>query len=175
MMLETTPSQTVGPFFSFGLCVELRSELVDADAEGALTIAGRLLDGAGEPVPDGVVEIWQADRSGAYRRDFGWGRCPTDEQGEFRFLTVKPGPVAGENGGMQAPHLTVLAFARGLLKPVLTRIYFPDEQEANQSDPVLAAIPDADDRASLIASPSRGELRFDIRLQGDRQTVFFVT
>jgi protocatechuate 3,4-dioxygenase alpha subunit len=172
-MPELTPSQTIGPFFAFGLCTEPQNELVEAGSPGAIALTGRLLDGAGEPVPDGMLEIWQADQTGVYREDFGWGRCPTGERGEFRFLTVKPGPVAAEDGSPQAPHLTVLAFARGLLKPVLTRVYFPDEQEANETDPVLAGIPDAADRQTLIARAEDGELCFDIHLQGDRQTVFF--
>jgi protocatechuate 3,4-dioxygenase alpha subunit len=172
-MPEVTPSQTIGPFFAFGLCVEPQNELVEPGSAGAITLAGRLLEGAGEPVPDGMVEIWQADERGAHREGFGWGRCPTDEQGEFRFVTVKPGPVAAEDGTPQAPHLTLMAFARGLLKPVVTRVYFPDEQRANEADPVLTGIPDAAEREMLIARPKAGELRFDIRLQGDRQTVFF--
>jgi protocatechuate 3,4-dioxygenase alpha subunit len=170
--MESTPSQTIGPFFAFGLCVEPQNELVEPGSAGAITLSGRLLDGAGEPVPDGMVEVWQADESGRRREGFGWGRCATDEDGGFRFLTVKPGPVSGEDGTSQAPHLTLLAFARGLLKPVLTRVYFPDE-EANEADPVLAGIPDAADRETLIARAEDGELRFDIRLQGERQTVFF--
>lgn len=174
MALEPTPSQTVGPFFSLGLCGEPSSELVSPDAEGAVRIAGRVLDGAGEPVNDAVVEIWQADADGRYGGEFGWGRCGTDADGRFSFVTVKPGPVPGTAGRVQAPHLTVLVFSRGLLKPVLTRMYFPDEEEANAGDPVLSCAPDPESRATLVADREDGELRFDVRLQGERQTTFFV-
>jgi protocatechuate 3,4-dioxygenase, alpha subunit len=160
----TTPSQTVGPFFRLGLCVRPNEEVVPG---GAVRIRGLVLDGAGEPVPDALVETWQADPEGRYRGDFGWGRSGTDDDGSFRFVTVKPGPVDG-----QAPHLVVLVFARGLLKPVLTRMYFPGEP-SNETDPVLAAVP-GDQRSTLVAEPDgEGGLRFDVRLQGDRQTAFF--
>ena len=160
----STPSQTVGPFFSFGLCERPNADLV---ADGT-RIVGRVYDGAGEPVPDAMVEIWQADADGRYRGDFGWGRSGTDAEGRFAFTTVKPGAVDG-----QAPHVVVLVFARGLLKPVLTRMYFPDEAEANSADPVLGSIDDPDARATLVAEPVDGALRFDIRLQGPGETAFF--
>ena len=163
MTQAPTPSQTVGPFFSFGLCDRPSAELV---ADG-IRIVGRVFDGAGEPVPDAMVEVWQADADGRYRGDFGWGRCGTDGEGRFAFTTVKPGRVDG-----QAPHLVVLVFARGLLKPVLTRMYFPDETEANARDAVLAAVPEAQ-RATLVARARDDALEFDVRLQGDRQTAFF--
>jgi protocatechuate 3,4-dioxygenase, alpha subunit len=171
--VEHTPSQTVGPFFSFGLCRTPSSELVPPDAGDAVRIEGQVLDGAGEPVGDAMVEIWQADSEGRYRDEFGWGRCGSDDEGRFWFVTVKPGPVPGADGRPQAPHLTVLVFARGLLKPVLTRMYFPDEDEANARDPVLSALPDPEERATLVAEPENGALRFDVRLQGERQTTFF--
>jgi protocatechuate 3,4-dioxygenase alpha subunit len=158
----STPSQTVGPYFEIGLCDRPAHELAP---DGPVRIEGRVLDGAGEPVPDAMVEIWQADPSGEYRPDFGWGRCGTDDEGRYRFVTVKPGPVGG-----QAPHVTVLVFARGLLKPVLTRLYFPDE--ANDGDAVLGSVP-AGERALLVADQDGDVLRFDIRLQGDGQTPFF--
>jgi protocatechuate 3,4-dioxygenase, alpha subunit len=157
-----TPSQTVGPYFSLGLLDPPASELVP---EG-IRITGRVLDGAGEPVDDALVEVWQADEDGRYRPDFGWGRSGCDKEGRYSFVTRKPGRVDG-----QAPHLTVMVFARGLLKPVLTRMYFPDEQEANADDPVLSAL---EDGSSLVARRANGELQFDIRLQGDGETVFFV-
>jgi protocatechuate 3,4-dioxygenase alpha subunit len=157
----TTPSQTVGPYFSIGLLGRNASELVP----GGIRIAGRVLDGAGEPVPDAMVEIWQADEDGRYRPDFGWGRSGCDHDGGFSFVTRKPGRVAG-----QSPHLMVMAFARGLLKPVLTRMYFPDEERANAEDPVLAAVGDP---STLIARGSDEGLEFDIRLQGEDETVFF--
>jgi protocatechuate 3,4-dioxygenase alpha subunit len=163
MTPEPTPSQTVGPFFSFGLCERPSADLV---ANGA-RIVGCVYDGAGEPVPDAMVEIWQADPEGRYRGDFGWGRSGTDEEGRFAFTTVKPGAVDG-----QAPHVVVLVFARGLLKPVLTRMYFPDEAEANERDAVLGSVPE-EQRATLVARARDDVLEFDVRLQGDRQTAFF--
>jgi len=111
------------------------------------------------------VEIWQADEAGDYRPDFGWGRCGTDDEGRFRFVTAKPGAV---DGG--APHVSMLVFARGLLKPVLTRLYFPDEE--NGADPVLQTVP-AGERALLVAAWVGNRLQFDVRLQGDEQTPFF--
>lgn len=166
-MSRVTPSQTVGPFFAFGLLD--RAEVVPPDAPGAIRIRGRVTDGAGEPVNDAMVEVWQADESGAYRADFGFGRCGTNEEGGFELVTVKPGRVDG-----QAPHLNVQVFARGLLKQVATRIYFPDEAAANAADAVLASLPDDEARASLVAvAEVDGALRFDVRLQGERETAFF--
>jgi protocatechuate 3,4-dioxygenase alpha subunit len=158
---ELTPSQTVGPYFSLGLLARSANEL----DPGGIRITGRVLDGEGEPVPDAMVEIWQADEDGRHRPDFGWGRSGSDEDGRYSFVTRKPGAVAG-----QAPHLTVMVFARGLLKPVLTRMYFPDEEEANAADPVLTAV---DDAVTLVARGADDGLEFDIRLQGDGETVFF--
>lgn len=160
-MGEVTPSQTVGPYFSLGLLEPRANELVP----GGLKITGRVLDGAGEPVPDAMVEIWQADEEGRYRGDFGWGRSGCDEEGRYAFVTCKPGPVED-----QAPHVTVMVFARGLLKPVLTRMYFPDEEDANAQDRVLSAL---DDASPLVARSTGNGLEFDIRLQGDTETVFF--
>jgi protocatechuate 3,4-dioxygenase alpha subunit len=169
--VELTPSQTVGPFFSFGLLAADRSELVPADSPGAVALSGRVLDGEGDPVPDAMVEIWQADEEGHYRPDFGWGRSGTDAEGRYSFLTRKPGRVPDDEGSLQAPHLSLLVFARGLLKPVRTRVYFPDEA-ANGDDRVLAALP-GDDRATLIARSGGAGLEFDVRLQGEAQTTFF--
>jgi protocatechuate 3,4-dioxygenase alpha subunit len=174
MSLPRTPSQTVGPFFEFGMVT--KPLLVDEGAPGAIRIEGRVLDGAGEPVPDGLVEIWQAGADGRYEEGhLGWGRCQTDADGGYAFTTVKPGAVGEADGTTLAPHLSVLCFARGLLKPVLTRLYFSDETEANEADPVLGAIA-GEERATLIAtSVGPAIYRFDIRLQGDEQTVFFTT
>jgi protocatechuate 3,4-dioxygenase alpha subunit len=175
--LERTPSQTVGPFFDFGLCaLPEQRDLVAPGTDGAIRVEGRLLDGAGAPVPDGMVEVWQADARGRYDGAFGFGRCQTDDDGRFGFTTVKPGSVREADGRVQAPHLSVLCFARGLLKAVHTRLYFADEEEANAADPVLRALPSDDDRATLLARP-RGDARyeFDVRLQGEGQTVFFTT
>jgi protocatechuate 3,4-dioxygenase alpha subunit len=172
--LPRTPSQTVGPFFEFGL--HTKTELVGADTAGAIRLEGRVLDGAGEPVPDGLVEIWHADAAGRYAGSAGWGRCQTGPDGGYAFTTVKPGAVSEPDGTVQAPHVTVLCFARGLLKPVLTRLYFPEEREANAADPLLGALRDEADRATLVATASgSGRYAFDIRLQGDGQTVFFTT
>jgi protocatechuate 3,4-dioxygenase, alpha subunit len=158
---EVTPSQTVGPYFSLGLLEPPASELVP----DGLRITGRVFDGVGEPVPDAMVEIWQADEHGRYRDDFGWGRSRCDEEGRYSFVTCKPGPVED-----QAPHVSMMVFARGLLKPVLTRMYFPDEEDANARDGVLSALEDA---SMLVARSTADGLEFDIRLQGDRETVFF--
>jgi len=153
----------VGPFFSFGLCVRPHHELVDPGRPDALRVGGRVLDGAGAPVIDAMVEIWQADADGGHRDGFGWGRSGTDAEGRYAFVTVRP-------GGEGAPFIAVLVFARGLLKPVMTRIYFPDEPD-NVADPLLAALTDAE-RAGLTAVAENGGMRFDIHLQGDRQTTF---
>jgi protocatechuate 3,4-dioxygenase, alpha subunit len=173
--LGRTPSQTVGPFFEFGLVT--KPLLVDQNAPGAIRIEGRVFDGAGEPVPDGLVEIWQAGADGSFEEGhLGWGRCQTDAGGNYAFTTVKPGAIREPDGTTLAPHLSVLCFARGLLKPVLTRIYFPDEAEANAADPVLQAIRDDGERSTLIAvAGGSASYRFDIRLQGKRQTAFFTT
>jgi protocatechuate 3,4-dioxygenase, alpha subunit len=150
----------VGPFFAIGLCTRPQHELVAEGADGAVAVHGRVTDGDGEPVPDAVVEAW--DRSGGR-----WGRCGTDPGGAYRLVSARPAGAGGE-----APHLAVIVFARGLLKPLLTRMYLPDEEEANAADPVLSAL-EPDERATLVAAPADGGLRFDIRLQGDGQTTFF--
>jgi protocatechuate 3,4-dioxygenase alpha subunit len=164
----------------------------DLTSQGAMgqprVIAGQVRDGDGAPVPDALLEIWQANAAGRYDhpddpRDAaldphfrGFGRAGTDEQGRFRFRTIKPGPVPGLGTSMQAPHINVSVFARGLLKRLVTRIYFPTEP-LNAQDPVLNAIPEVSRRATLIARLSAGGsepvLHFDIVLQGDSETVFF--
>jgi protocatechuate 3,4-dioxygenase, alpha subunit len=184
--LAPTPSQTVGPYFHIGLSSVGRAELVSPDDSDAVRIAGVVLDGEGAPVDDALVEIWQANRAGRYAhpedpRDTipledgftGFGRCATDRQGRYAFVTVKPGPVPGPGGRVQAPHLVVSVFARGLLKRVVTRVYFPDEAEANEADPVLSAVADAEARARLVARAQDGDLRFDVHLQGEHETPFF--
>jgi protocatechuate 3,4-dioxygenase, alpha subunit len=159
-----TPSQTVGPFFSFGLCTTDQRHLVDPGRADAIRIGGRVLDGDGAAVLDAMVEIWQFDAGGAHSEGFGWGRCGTDGEGRYGFVTVKP-------GGAGAPHVTALIFARGLLKPLLTRIYFPGEP-ANATDPLLAALSD-EERGGLMGTwAGDGEIVFDVHLQGDRQTTF---
>jgi protocatechuate 3,4-dioxygenase, alpha subunit len=187
MKLKATPSQTVGPFFHYALLDEDQSKLVAPDHPSAIRIEGRVRDGAGEVVPDAMLEIWQANAAGRYahleddREDipledgfYGFGRCPTDVEGRYGFITIKPGVVPGPEGRPQAPHILVSVFARGLLKQLVTRIYFPDEEAANSADPLLSSIEDPDLRSALVASDAGdGSLRFDIHLQGEDQTVFF--
>jgi protocatechuate 3,4-dioxygenase alpha subunit len=184
--LLPAPSQTSGPFLSIGLLRDhVGSSVVSEDDPRAIRIRGRLLDGNGDPVPDGLIEIWQANAAGRYahaddtRTDIpledgfrGFGRSGTVDDGWFEFVTVKPGRVPGPAGELQAPHLVVLVFARGLLKQLVTRLYFPDESEANATDPILSEL-DETEQATLIARAEDGGLRFDIRLQGDGETTFF--
>jgi len=171
---EITPSQTVGPFFAIGLPWPDGPHVVPAGTPGAVWLRGQVVDGAGEPVPDALIETWQADATGRYGADGfrGFARAPTDDAGHYAILTVKPGPVPGPDGSTQAPHVAVSVFARGLLNRVVTRVYFPDEEAANATDPVLARVP-ADARATLIARTGDDGYVFDIRLQGDDETVFF--
>lgn len=180
----TTPSQTVGPFFALsgGVLWEDGPEVVPADRPGAIVVHGRVLDGNGDPVPDGVIETWQADEHGRFDHPAdprgtstsfrGFGRCGTDAEGRFRFRTVKPGALPTPDGATEAPHINVTVLARGLLNRVVTRIYFPDEQEANTADPVLSTV-DSRRRGTLIAAADPGGYQFDIRLQGDDETLFF--
>jgi protocatechuate 3,4-dioxygenase alpha subunit len=173
--LGLTGSQTVGPYLHMGLLRELIGpEIVPRDQPGAIVIRGVLLDGAGAPVPDGLVETWQADPQGRYDApEFsGLARAGTVAGGAFELVTVKPGRVEHPDGGLQAPHLAVGVLARGLLKRLVTRLYFPDEATANDEDPVLGLL-SAEERATLVAVPDDGFLRFDIRLQGAGQTTFF--
>jgi protocatechuate 3,4-dioxygenase alpha subunit len=165
----TTPSQTVGPYFSIGLPWEDGPDVVPEGTEGEFWLRGRVLDGEREPIPDALVETWQADPSGRYGSEMfiGFGRCPTDEDGAWAIRTIKPW---GRDG--QAPHIAVSVFARGLLHRVVTRIYFPDEEEANAADPVLAGLDEAA-RATLVAAREEDGYRFDVRLQGPDETAFF--
>lgn len=174
-----TPSQTVGPFFGFALPYAGGSTVAPQWHPGGITIGGQVLDGAGEPVPDALVELWQPDAggrvpatSGSLRRDHlsfcGFGRCGTDSEGGYSFSTIKPGAV-----GPAAPYAALLVFARGLLKPVATRIYFPDDTGAHAADPVLVRV-DPRRRPTLIAARAGDRsYRFDVRLQGANETVFF--
>ena len=189
MALPPTPSQTVGPFFHIGLPDEradlFTNQLVSPDDRDAVRIHGVVLDADGAPVNDALLETWQANRHGRYahpedgREDVpleegfdGFGRTHTDGDGRYEFVTVKPGVVPGRDGRPQAPHIEVSVFARGLLKRLATRLYFPDEAEANEDDPVLSALePEA--RATLVAREEDGALRFDVRLQGENETAFF--
>jgi protocatechuate 3,4-dioxygenase, alpha subunit len=169
-----TPSQTVGPFFHIGLERISRSDLTAGNAQ-SIEISGQVLDGDGKPVIDALIEIWQADANGSYRSGFnGYGRVATDDRGAFRFATIKPGPVPDADGQMQASHIAVNVFMRGLLKHLVTRIYFPNES-SNDSDNILQSVPPAR-RATLIATPIEGNaknLAWNIVLQGQRETVFF--
>ena len=182
-----TPSQTVGPYFSMRLPWPEGPYVVPADTPGAITILGRLYDGAGAAIPDGLIETWQADPAGRFDHPDdprgapaggtgfrAFGRCPTGPDGSYRIITLRPGPLPSPDGSTEAPHLDVSVLARGLLDRVVTRIYFVDEAAANAADPVLASVAE-DRRATLIASaePGGDSYRFDIRLQGDGETVFF--
>jgi protocatechuate 3,4-dioxygenase alpha subunit len=174
-----TPSQTVGPYLSIGLTWPNGHLVVPPDSPGAIRISGVLRDGNGAPVTDGMIETWQADAEGRFDHPDdprgasgsgfeGFGRCPTDAEGRYEIVTVKPGAL----GDGQAPHIDVSVFARGLLDRVVTRIYFPDEAAANATDPLLSSLP-AERATTLVAEPTgEGELRFDIRLQGEGETVF---
>lgn len=166
-----TPSQTVGPFLHLALDWPGGGELCPPGMPGAVGISGRVFDGAGQPVADALVETWQADASGRYSPGWGFGRCPTDGDGAWRVHTRKPGRVPAADGGLQAPHLAVSLFARGLLDRVVTRLYFADEAAANAADPLLARVPPAR-RDTLLAVLVAGGYRFDIRLQGHGETVF---
>jgi protocatechuate 3,4-dioxygenase, alpha subunit len=179
--LGLTPSQTVGPFFAHALTWMDGPDVVPESEPGAIWLGGRVFDGAGEPVPDALVESWQAspagrfdhpdDPRGAVAGFRGYGRSATDDEGRWGVRTVLPGRVPGVDGRLQAPHIDLSVFARGLLDRVVTRVYFGD-QPANAEDPVLSALP-PDRRETLVATAVDGGYVFDIRLQGERETVFF--
>ena len=186
MTIETTPSQTIGPFHAVLMTLG-SNELVPQASPGAITIAGTVYDGAGAIVPDALLEIWQANADGIYAHPedprwqangstdafAGFGRCATRPDGSYSFLTLKPGRVPGADERMQAPHIVMNVFARGLLNRLVTRIYFEDEPAANASDPLLTSIETPAIRQTMVArleSPSN--YRFDIRLQGENETAF---
>jgi protocatechuate 3,4-dioxygenase alpha subunit len=187
MSLQATTSQTVGPYFRIGLqwlnCDNLAGEGVSGER---VTIQGRVIDGDGIPVPDAILEIWQADSHGKYNHPEdkqdkplepgfkGYGRVPVAADGMFRFATIKPGPVPGPEGKDQAPHLVVSIFMRGVLRRIITRIYFPDEP-GNAEDLVLN-LAEPERRSTLIAKRSAqtpGALEWNVVLQGPEETVFF--
>lgn len=201
-MSEITPSQTVGPFFAYGLTPKGRcdwdpngsyswknsveSNLITPDASGTrIRIEGVVHDGDNLPINDCMLEIWQADAQGRYadpragaksNAQFkGFGRSATDKAGLFVFDTIKPGSVAGPGGARQAPHIMLAIFSRGMLRQVYTRLYFDDEA-GNATDPILTLVP-VDRRGTLIAKKRAGTdpavYRFDIRVQGGDETVFF--
>lgn len=175
-----TPSQTVGPFFHYALPYDTGSRLVRDDAAGAVRLSGVVLDGEGTPVPDALVEIWHAGPDGRFREEpgvyaeptafRGFGRCATDAEGGYAFVTVKPAGVPTVDGTAQAPHIAMSVFARGMLRRAVTRVYFDDEQD-NASDPLLRDLP-ADRAATLVAAGTGDGYRFDVRIQGDQETVF---
>ena len=187
--MKQTPSQTVGPFYAIGLTRRAMSVLATDTTEGLpIRIEGRVFDGDGKPIPDALVEVWQANAYGRYNHPddkqekpfdpkfTGWGRSGTDKNCFYRFDTVKPGPVPGPGESVQAPHINVVVFARGMLLHAYTRIYFSDEP-LNQTDPVLNLIKNKARRATLMAAreeqAGRTVYHFDIRLQGESETVFF--
>jgi protocatechuate 3,4-dioxygenase, alpha subunit len=175
--LGLTPSQTIGPFFARALPWPHGPHVVEPGTPGAFWLRGAVFDEAGEPVVDALVETWQADPDGRFRHpddprgadtDFrGFGRCPTGPDGRWGILTLRPGRVPDAAGRLQAPHLDLSLFARGLLDRVVTRVYLSDED-----DPVLSTV-DESRRATLIAVPDGEDFRFDIRLRGAGETVFF--
>ena len=196
--LRETPSQTAGPYVHIGLTphfvgidgvypADLGRELINDKTKGErITIEGHVFDGGGEMLRDCLIEIWQADAAGLYASPLetrgtadpnfiGWGRCPADPStGLFRFETIKPGPVPYTDGRPQAPHITLWIVARGINLGLNTRLYFPDEAEANAADPVLGRIEQASRRATLIARKEQsGTYGFDVHLQGPNETVFF--
>lgn len=192
-MAERTPSQTVGPFLhvglvpaAYGVRAVFSHVVADPGIPGThIRIEGRIYDGEGNILPDAMVEIWQADQQGRYAHPAdgrpltsnsfrGFGRCATDQDGTYGFDTVKPGTAPGPGGTTQAPHINVGVFSRGILKRLFTRIYFAGDP-ANAKDPILALVP-AERRGTLMAKPDAKNpnvFRFDIRLQGANETVFF--
>ncbi len=187
MSLHATTSQTVGPYLHIGLTWLITEDLAPPGVSGErVRIEGRVLDADREPIDDALIEIWQANAHGKYahpedrqekplQQGFrGFGRSASDAQGAFRFNTVKPGRVPARGGGLQAPHIAVNVFMRGLLKQLVSRIYFPGEP-ANAEDPVLALVP-AERRATLVARPVAGRpgvLEWNVLLGGADETVFF--
>jgi len=185
MSLRATTSQTIGPYLRIGLEWMVIEDLAPKGVTGErVRLEGRVVDGDGKPVNDAAIEIWQANSQGKYASGEdkqekpveagfrGYGRSLTDEGGHFRFRTIKPGRVPGPQGRLQAPHLVVTIFMRGLLKQLVTRVYFPDEP-ANAEDPVLGLVP-PERRATLIAKKKgEGALEWNVVLQGSNETVFF--
>jgi protocatechuate 3,4-dioxygenase, alpha subunit len=189
--LIATPSQTVGPFFHLGMARAGWADLTtDGPAGERITIEGRVTDGDGAAVPDAILEVWQANAAGRYSHPedrqtekpldphfHGFGRVATDEDGRFRLVTVKPGPVPGNGNALQAPHINVALFARGLLVHLFTRIYFADETAANAGDPLLSSIDHAAVRETLLARRAAASAnppiyRWDIVMQGSGETAF---
>ncbi|HEV7208007.1 MAG TPA: protocatechuate 3,4-dioxygenase subunit alpha [Mycobacteriales bacterium] len=193
--LPLTPAQTVGPYLHLGLPWPDGPFAAPPGTPHGIWLRGTVTDGTRTPVTDAMIETWQADPEGRFahpddprgaaRRHYdfqgaarrhddfrGFARCPTDAQGRYAIFTVKPGPVPGSDGRLQAPHLDMSVFARGLLDRVVTRVYFPDEPDGNAADQVLRSVP-PERRDSLIAVAGEDGLVFDVRLQGEQETVFF--
>jgi protocatechuate 3,4-dioxygenase alpha subunit len=178
-----TPWQTVGPYFHYALPYDSGPQVAGSSRAGAFTLHGYVYDAEGTPIPDSLVEIWQADESGRFVDEpgifeapapdgfRGFGRCDTDADGHYAFTTVKPAGVPTEDGAEQAPHIAMSVFARGMLRRVVTRVYFDDEATANASDPLLSSV-EASRSATLVAVSEDGGYRFDVRLQGADETVF---
>jgi protocatechuate 3,4-dioxygenase alpha subunit len=186
LRLGPSPSATVGPYLAIGLTWPDGVWAAAEGTEGGIWIRGRVYDGAGDLVPDAMIETWQADPDGgfpspedprgaaSYEGFRGYARSSTvDPPGEYAVFTLKPGRVPDGEGGLQAPHIDVSVFARGILDRVVMRIYFADEAEANAEDVVLRSLPDDAARQTLIATPTEDGYRLDIHLQGERETVFF--
>ena len=186
--MKQTPSQTIGPFFAFGLIRKGENIVARESVEGQrIRIEGRVFDGEGKIVPDAMIEIWQANAYGRYNHPedkqekpldpafAGFGRAGTDDNGVYWFDTIKPGPVPGPGDSPRAPHLNLTVFARGMLLHVFTRIYFDDEP-ANEADSVLSRVEEGR-RGTLVArrekSGDKAVYRVDIHLQGENETVFF--
>ena len=188
MGLQATTSQTVGPYYSIGLTWLCCNNLAGPGVSGErIELTGRVLDGEGNPVPDAMIEIWQANAHGRYAHPedtqdkplepgfTGFGRVATGPDGSFRFTTIKPGRVPGKGGKQQAPHIAVSFFCRGLLRRLVTRIYFPDEA-SNAEDDALKRVEESR-RHTLIAKKGAraGQLEWNVILQGPEETVFFDT
>ncbi|MCR6735124.1 MAG: protocatechuate 3,4-dioxygenase subunit alpha [Afipia sp.] len=194
-MSNITPSQTVGPYFKYGLTPghdyqwndAFSNDLVTLDVSGErIRMVGQVFDGAGAVIPDAMLEIWQADAQGRFANPQdtralpnaafkGFGRCGADANGGYSFHTIRPGAVPGPDGKPQAPHVLLAVFARGMTQQAITRIYFEDQETANAADPILALVP-AERRGTLIGRREQGDVvtyRFDVYLQGDKETVFF--
>jgi protocatechuate 3,4-dioxygenase alpha subunit len=183
--LQATTSQTVGPYFKIGFRWLDQDQLAPEGVSGErVTIQGRIVDGDGMPIPDAILEIWQANAHGKYAHPedtqdkplepsfTGYGRIPVNRDGAFRFTTIKPGPVPGPDGKEQAPHLVVSLFMRGLLRRLVTRLYFPDDSR-NPGDYILNLV-EPERRATLIAKRAQaGVLEWNIDMQGPGETVFF--
>lgn len=195
--LKESPSQTAGPYVHIGMtpnwlgirgvyAEDLGATMLTPGTEGErIAVTGTIHDGAGAPVADAVVEVWQADANGAFAPDpapvgveaskhfLGFGRQPCDDKGGFRFETIKPGRVPGPDGQAQAPHITLWIVARGINIGLHTRLYFEDEADANAEDPVLRRVPPPRRQTLIAKRAGPGHYHLDIRLQGDDETVFF--